>query len=151
MDGDFHDLPDDVEALRAALITERGRRLVAEADAAAAKAKASSDEALIAHLKLQIEKLRREHFGSRSERTARLIDQMELQLEELEASASEDDLAAERAAARVGTTQVSGFVRKHPARTLSRSFAARTRRGSIVIRLRLLRRLAAGQARRGRH
>lgn len=116
MDGDFPDLPDDVEALRAALIAERGRRLVAEADAAAAKAKASSDEALIAHLKLQIEKLRREHFGSRSERTARLIDQMELQLEELEASASEDDLAAERASARAGTTQVAGFVRKHPAR-----------------------------------
>ena len=60
--------------------------------------------------------MRREHFGSRSERTARLIGQMELQLEELEASASEDDLAAERAAARAGTTQVSGFVRKRPAR-----------------------------------
>ena len=116
MDGDFHDLPDDVAALKAALIAERGRRLAAEAGAAAAKAKASSDEALIAHLKLQIEKLRREHFGSRSERTARLIDQMELQLEEIETSASEDDLAAERAAARAGTTQVSGFVRKYPAR-----------------------------------
>jgi transposase len=116
MDGDLHDIPDDVAELRAALIAERSRRLAAEADAAAAKAKASSDEALIAHLKLQIEKMRREHFGSRSERTARLIDQMELQLEELEASASEDDLAAERAAARTGTTQVSGFLRKHPAR-----------------------------------
>ena len=116
MDGDFHDLPDDVAELRAALIAERGRRIAAEADAVAARAKASNDEALIAHLKLQIEKLRREHFGSRSERTARLIDQMELQLEELEASASEDDLAAERAAARAGTTQVSAFVRKHPAR-----------------------------------
>ena len=41
----------------------------------------SSSEALIAHLKLAIEKLRRELYGTRSERTARLLDQMELQLE----------------------------------------------------------------------
>jgi transposase len=116
MDGDLHNIPDDVAELRAALIAERGRRLVAEADAAAAKAKASSDEALIAHLKLPIEKMRREHFGSRSERTARLIDQMELQLEELETSASEDDLAAEQAVARAETKQVLAFVRKRPAR-----------------------------------
>ncbi len=116
MNGDLSDIPDDLEALRAALIAERGRRIVAEADAAAAKAKVSSAEALIAHLKLQIEKLRREFYGTRSERTARLIEQMELQLEELETSASEDDLAAEQAAARAGTTNVSAFVRKRPAR-----------------------------------
>ena len=123
MDGDLHDTPEDLEALRAALIAERGRRIaaeahavVAEADAAAAKARLSGNEALIAHLKLQIEKMRRELFGSRSERTARLLDQMELQLEELEASASEDDLAAERVAARTATTDVAAFVRKRPAR-----------------------------------
>src|SRR5205085_1364891 len=37
--------------------------------------------------------------GQRSERGARLLDQMELEFEELEAAASEDELAAERAAA----------------------------------------------------
>lgn len=123
MGNDFLDIPDDLEALRAALIVERGRRIAAEADAiaakaeaAAVKAKVSSAEALIAHLKLQIEKLRREFFGTRSERTARLIEQMELQLEELETSASQDDLAAEQAAARAGTTQVAAFTRKRPAR-----------------------------------
>ena len=52
---------------------------------------------MIAHLKLQIERLRRELYGQRSERTARLIDQMELQLEELEAKATEDEIAAEAA------------------------------------------------------
>ena len=52
-------------------------------------------EALIAHLKLEIEKLRRQLYGSRSERKARLLEQMELQLEELEATATEDELAAE--------------------------------------------------------
>ena len=123
MDGDLSDIPEDLEALRAALIAERGRRIAAEADAiaaraeaAAANAKVSTTEALIAHMKLQLEKLRREFYGTRSERTARLIEQMELQLEELETSASEDDLAAERAAARVGTTSVSAFIRKRPAR-----------------------------------
>jgi transposase len=100
-------LPDDIEALKAALI-------VAQAEAAAARAQLSADQALIAHLKLQIEKLNRERFGQRSERTARLIDQLELQLEELEASATEDELAAERAAAK--TTTVTAFTRKRPSR-----------------------------------
>jgi len=63
--------PNNVKALKAALFAERERRLMAEAEAAAAKARLSDDEALIAHLKLQIEKLRRELFGPRSERTAR--------------------------------------------------------------------------------
>jgi len=42
------------------------------------------------------------------------LDQLELQLEELEATASEDELAAERAAAR--TTAVAAFTRKRPSR-----------------------------------
>jgi transposase len=100
-------LPDDIETLKAALI-------VAQAEAAAARAQLSADQALIAHLKLQIEKLNRERFGQRSERTARLINQLELQLEELEASATEDELAAERAAAK--TTTVAAFTRKRPSR-----------------------------------
>jgi transposase len=109
-------VPDDVEALKAALVVERERRLAAEAGAAAAKARLSDDEALIAHLKLQIEKLRRELFGARSERTARLLGQLELQLEELETTATEDELAAERAAAKSKTTMVAAFVRKRPSR-----------------------------------
>jgi transposase len=96
MGAGLHDLPDDVEALNTALIAERERRLVAEADAVNAKAKASDDRAQIAHLKLQIEKLRREIYGPRSEGTARLFGQLELQLEELESSATEDELAAEK-------------------------------------------------------
>jgi hypothetical protein len=35
-----------------------------------------STEALISHLKLEIEKLRRQHYGSRSERKAWLLEQM---------------------------------------------------------------------------
>jgi transposase-like protein len=43
--------------------------------------------------------LYRDLFGARNERKARLIDQMELQLEELEAAATEDEVAAEQAVA----------------------------------------------------
>jgi hypothetical protein len=70
MEGRDETLPDDIEALKAALVIERGRRIVAETDAAFAKAGASDDQALIAHLKLQIEKLNRDRYRPRSERTA---------------------------------------------------------------------------------
>ncbi|NLH79568.1 MAG: IS66 family transposase [Phyllobacteriaceae bacterium] len=100
-------LPDDVEALKALV-------LAAQAEAAAERAARSDDRALIAELKLTIEKLKRERFGAKAERTSRLIDQMELQLEELEASATEDELAAEAAAAH--TTTVATFQRKRPTR-----------------------------------
>ncbi|WP_244476906.1 IS66 family transposase [Methylobacterium sp. Leaf117] len=73
------------------ILSERAKRIEAQAAA-------SSVEATIAHLKLMIEKLRRELYGQRSERTARLLDQMELQLEELEAKATKDEIAAEAAA-----------------------------------------------------
>src|SRR5262249_62318151 len=69
---------------------------------------------LIAHQKLQIEKMRRQLYGPRSERSSRLLDQMELEFEELESSASEDEIAAERAAAK--TTTVTAYRRKRPAR-----------------------------------
>lgn len=100
-------LPDDVESLKALV-------LAAQAEAAAERAARSDDLALIAALKLTIEKLKRERFGAKAERTSRLIDQMELQLEELEATATEDELAAEAAAAR--TTTVATFQRKRPTR-----------------------------------
>jgi transposase len=107
-------LPDDVEALKALVLSMGARADQAEAELAAARAEASATEALIAHLKLVIAKLQRERFGPHAERTRRLLDQMELQLEELEASASEDELASEAAAAK--TTSVTAFERKRPAR-----------------------------------
>src|SRR3954464_14316549 len=48
--------------------------LVREADLADARARQSSSEALIAHLRLTIEKMRRDVYGQRSERGARLLD-----------------------------------------------------------------------------
>src|SRR5437764_7878810 len=96
------------------IIAERAARVEAEAVAARAQAVNTSTEVLIAHLKLEIEKLRRALYGSRSERKARLLEQMELQLEDLEAAATEDELAAENAAARTQTVQP--FQRKRPSR-----------------------------------
>src|SRR3954465_16048718 len=107
-------LPEEIDALRAALITERARAARVEAELAVARAKASDDEALIAHQRLQIEKLTRQLYGPRSERTVRLLDQMELAFEEIESSASEDEIAAEQAVAK--TTNIVAFTRKRPAR-----------------------------------
>src|ERR1700680_5141332 len=78
------------------------------------KAKASDDQAVNVHQQLQIAKLTRQLYGQRSERTLRLLDQMELALEELESSTTEDEIAAERAVAK--TTNVVAFTRKRPAR-----------------------------------
>ncbi|MGE5063566.1 MAG: IS66 family transposase [Myxococcales bacterium] len=108
------DLPDDIDALRSALLAERLRAARVEAELAVALAKASDDAAVIAHQRLQIEKLTRQLYGHHSERTERLLDQMELGFEELESSASEDEIAAERAVAK--TTNVVAFTRKRPAR-----------------------------------
>ena len=75
-------LPDDVATLKRLVLAR-------DAERARARAEASSADALIAHLRLAIEKMRRELYGQRSERKAHLLDQMELKLEELEADAAE--------------------------------------------------------------
>src|SRR5215469_10523913 len=108
------DLPLDLASALAALQAEREARLRAEAVAASAQAELSDNEALIAHLELRIEKLKRELYGQRSERTARLLEQLELELEELVTTASEDELAAQAAAAK--TQNVRPFKRKRPVR-----------------------------------
>src|SRR6266513_2614060 len=93
------DFANNIEVLKAALVGERGERLIeaaraarAEAALAVARAKASDDQALIAHQQLRIEK----------------------RFEELESSATEDEIAAEMAVAK--TTTVAAFTRKRPAR-----------------------------------
>jgi transposase len=102
-------LPDDNDALKAALIETR--------------AKLSGAEALIEHLQLLIAKMKRELFGPRSERSQRLIDQLELQLEELAAAAGEN--AAETKTAGI---PVQGFTRPKT----RRNFPAHLPRRRIV-------------------
>ena len=89
----------EIAALRAALV--------------AAEARATSAEAEVEHLKLQIAKLRRERYGQSSERGRHLLDQLELQLEELETAAAED---AGQGEADDGDTTVRAFTRRKPKR-----------------------------------
>jgi transposase len=117
-------LPDDIATLKAMVVAARAESTAAAAKAASAVAEAaratanmSSAEALITHQKLVIEKLKRELYGSRSEHGRKLLDQMELELEELEASASQDEIAAEMAArASSAATIIPTHTRKKPVR-----------------------------------
>jgi transposase len=64
----------DVEALKALLLERHAQY----------RAALSSNAQHIDHLKLTIEKLRRQLFGSKSEKTAAQLEQLELELDELE-------------------------------------------------------------------
>jgi hypothetical protein len=77
-----------------------------------------SADALIARLRLETEKLRRTLYGARSERKERLIDQLEMQLEDAEADATADELAGERS---TPSNMVKSFEPRRTARNRSRS------------------------------
>ncbi|HUN51638.1 MAG TPA: IS66 family transposase [Candidatus Sulfotelmatobacter sp.] len=108
-----------MEALTAALAAEREARQQAEA-------RASGAEALVAYFKLQIARLRREQYGQSSERRRKLLDQLELQLEEAAATAAENETAA----APAGSTTVHPFARRKPVRA---PFPAHLPRERVVI------------------
>jgi len=79
-------VPDNIEALRAALLHERAALAIEQLARRQAEARASGAEAMVVHLKLLIAKLKHDRFGASSERGRKLLDQLELQLEELEAA-----------------------------------------------------------------
>ena len=123
------DAASEIARLHAALAAETARAHAAERELAQARALASCSEAMIQELKLEIAKLRRDKYGISSERRARLIDQLELQLEELEAAATEDALAVEQTVADEATT-VRAFTRRKPVR---KPFPEHLRRERVVI------------------
>jgi transposase len=88
-------LPEDLAGAHAMILAERATRLEAEVRARNAEAEVSSTRLEIERLRLLLARMRRERFGQSSERGARLIEQLELQLAELEESASEEETAAE--------------------------------------------------------
>lgn len=106
-------LPEDLNALRTALMAERAARTEADLARAEAEARASGAEAMVAHLKLLIAKLRHERFGASAERGGKL-DQLELQLEELETAASEVATTAGFAGSAAGALPSAG--RRRPVR-----------------------------------
>ena len=86
-------------------------------DIAALKALLMDRDAEIANLKLTIAKMRRETFGASSERGAKLIDQLELQLADLVEAATEAKSVAEITSLPAGSaTAESEAASKKPAR-----------------------------------
>ena len=85
-------LPTDLAEAHALILRQRE-------ELTAAAARAAGAEAMIAHMKLVIAKLRREQYGQSSERGRKVLDQLELQLEELEAETSENAVTAQEKAA----------------------------------------------------
>jgi transposase len=97
-------LPAEIDALRAELTAERAARLEYQG-------RASGAEAMVAHLKLLIAQMKRDRFGASAERGRKLLDQLEMQLEELEATASEDAVTLEATA-----TPTTAAPRRRPVR-----------------------------------
>src|SRR3712207_5918326 len=105
---DREPLPSDLATAHAMILAERNARQRAEALVSAAALE-------IERLKLLLARMRRERFGQSSERGARLIEQLELQLSELEEGVAEEETAAEIAAAPPERAERSGSTRR-PAR-----------------------------------
>ena len=80
-------LPDDIAELKRLLLSQN-------AELIAAKNGLVVTQLTIEKLKVQLAKLRREKFGSSSERLDRAIEQLELALEEAEAAKAEAEAAA---------------------------------------------------------
>ena len=105
--------PSEIAVLRAALAAAEARAAAAEEELTQARAVVSASDAMIRHLQLQIAKLRREQFGHSAERHARLIEQFEMQLEDLETDLGQDRAKTDAAVAK---TTVAAFERRRPAR-----------------------------------
>ena len=86
-------LPENVAELKAMLLAERTARIASEHRASMAESRALDLDGQIAHLKLTIAKMKRSEHGASSEKGARLIDQLEMQLGELVAAVSEGKTA----------------------------------------------------------
>ena len=93
--------PDDIATLKALLAAERGAKIEHEQRAQEAEQRAEKAEARaldldgqIAHLKLTIAKMRHDTHGASSERGAKLLDQMELQLADLVETVTAGKVAA---------------------------------------------------------
>jgi transposase len=110
----------EIAVLRAALAAAEARASAAEGALVATRSEltqvqavVSASEEMIRRLRLQIAKLRREQYGHSAERHARLIEQLEMQLEDIETDIAADRVRSEAAAPK---TAVAAFERRRPAR-----------------------------------
>jgi transposase len=104
-------LPSDIEEMKQLFLAQAAhvQKLTADlaaasAELAAARAGLMSNAIEIEKLKFQLARLRRQKYGNSSERIEREIAQLELRLEELEASKAEAEAKAEAAASATPTT-----------------------------------------------
>jgi len=85
-------------ALRDRKLAEKDALIASrDADIAARDEKLSSRDQQIEHLKLLIEKMRRDAYGAKSEKHERNVDQLELKLEELQSDQAADDVVEQLA------------------------------------------------------
>jgi transposase len=115
-------VPNDLAVAHAMLRAERAARHSAETQLAERDVAIARQTGELAALRLEIERLklllaktRHAQFGRSAERGARLIEQLELQLADLEESAAEEETAAEIAAPKKRVSPSGGNTRK-PAR-----------------------------------
>ncbi len=103
----------EIAVLRASLAAAEARASTAERELTQARAVVSASEEMIQHLRLQIAKLRQDQYGHSAERQARLIEQLEMRLEDLETDLADDRAKAEATAPKA---VVAAFERRRPAR-----------------------------------
>ena len=103
----------EIAVLRAALAVAEARASAAEEELTQTRAVVSASDDMIRHLRLQIAKLRREQYGQSAERHARLIEQLEMQLEDIETDIADDRATAEATSPKA---VVAAFERRRPAR-----------------------------------
>lgn len=108
--------PSEIAALAAAearASAAEGALVATRSELTQVQAAVSAAGEMIRHLRLQIAKLRRDQYGHSGERHARLIEQLEMQLEDLETDIADDRAKAE---ATGPGAMVSAFERRRPAR-----------------------------------
>jgi transposase len=113
-------IPENIEALRAAYIASQEALIAERAGRAAEQAALASAENTIAHLKKLIARLQHDRYGASSERSRKLVDQLELQLAELTTAQAEAKTKAE--INRLASTQTTPDAKQdkapnHPKRT----------------------------------
>ena len=109
-------LPGDLAAAHAMILAERAARLEAEARVGSIQAEMSGARLEIERLRLLLAKARRERYGQSAERGARLVEQLELQLAELEETVAEEDAAAELGAFPSAARELRARASRRPAR-----------------------------------
>lgn len=87
MSSDAHDLPDDIDALRALIVVERA---TAKVELASLSASLVARQVEIEHLKMVLAKLRRQRYGQSSEKLDAEIHQLELWVDDAEIALATD-------------------------------------------------------------